>query len=59
MKTQKSITVDDCIKLIKSLTKPNCNDHTPYCGACVSCGEMNNYDVLDPDEVLAKLNKLK
>lgn len=57
--TQDTISIDDAIKLIKGLTKPNCDDHTPYCGTCVTCGEWSNDDVLDPEEVLAKLNELK
>ena len=30
---------------------PNCDDHTPYWGACVSCGRYNNPNVLIGEKV--------
>lgn len=32
--------------VIKDIKVPNCDDHTPYWGACVSCGRYDNPDVL-------------
>ncbi len=30
-----------------ALYRPNCDDHTPYWGACISCGRTDNPDVID------------
>ncbi len=52
--------IDECINTVKSLIHDNCSDHTPYRGACVSCGRVDNPDVLpDPDTVIKKLESLK
>ena len=59
MKNRNDI-IDECIKKIESLVKPRCNDHTPYYGACVSCGSVSNPEELpDPDDVIEALEKLK
>jgi hypothetical protein len=52
--------IDECINEIKKLIKPHCGDHTPYYGACVSCGDMQNWDELpSPDDVIEALEDLK
>jgi hypothetical protein len=52
--------IDECINVIKELTRDNCSDHTPYCGECISCGRSDNPEILpDPDHVLSELKKLK
>lgn len=52
--------IDKCIKVVERHIKPNCTDHTPYYGACVTCGRSDNPDVIDDiDELLADLQKLK
>ena len=52
--------IDECINTVKSLIKETCDDHTPYCGACVSCGSLYNEDTLgDPEDVIEELEKLK
>lgn len=51
--------INECISEIEKLIKPNCDDHTPYCGACVSCGCYSNHDVLDPDDAISALEDLK
>lgn len=51
--------VQDAIKLVESLIHDNCDDHTPFYGACVTCGRVENFDVLpDPDIVIEKLKNL-
>lgn len=52
--------IDDCIKVVEAHIQPNCDDHTPYYGECVSCGRYDNPDVVDDtDDLLDDLNKLK
>ena len=52
--------IDECIDKIKSMVKPHCHDHTPYCGACVTCGGTHNWDELpDPEDVIKALQELK
>lgn len=52
--------IDECIAKIKSLVKPHCSDHTPYYGACVTCGYTLNWDELpDPNDVIEALEDLK
>jgi len=60
MKTFRNEVIDECINKIIELERPQCSDHTPYRGACVSCGSIWNPDVLpDPDDVVEELEKLK
>lgn len=60
MGTERKQAIDDCINKIKSLIRPHCHDHTPYRGACVTCGQIHNADELpDPNTVLKELEKLK
>lgn len=33
-------------KQVDQYTKRNCDDHTPFRGACVSCGNKDNWDVI-------------
>ena len=48
-----------CIDAVRSMARPNCSDHTPYRGACVTCGRSDNPMVLpSPDEVVARLEAL-
>lgn len=35
----------------KNITIPNCDDHTPYWGACVTCGLLDNPDVIIGSEI--------
>jgi hypothetical protein len=35
----------------KDVKVPACDDHTPYRGACVSCGRYDNPDVIISSEV--------
>ena len=35
----------------KEVYAPSCDDHTPYRGACVSCGSYSNPDILVGSEV--------
>lgn len=35
----------------KDLMAPNCDDHTPYWGACISCGKYDNPDIVIGSEV--------
>lgn len=35
----------------KDITVPSCDDHTPYWGACVSCGSYSVTDVIIGSEV--------
>jgi len=52
--------IDECIAKIKSMIKPHCNDHTPYYGYCISCGNTRNWDELpDPEDVIEALEELK
>ena len=52
--------IDECISVVKGLIRPECSDHTPYYGACTSCGSTMNYDVLpDPEDVIKALQDLK
>jgi hypothetical protein len=42
------------------MIKPNCHDHTPFYGPCVTCGQSDNYDKLpDPEYVIEQLEELK
>jgi len=34
---------------------PNCSDHTPYWGACVSCGRYDNPIVMPDESVIIAL----
>ena len=52
--------IDESINVIIGLSTPYCHDHTPYCGNCVTCGNITNYNILpELDEVVESLNKLK
>lgn len=31
---------------LEDITRPNCDDHTPYYGACITCGKVDNPDVV-------------
>jgi hypothetical protein len=54
------VVIENCEKVITESTKDNCNDHTPYWGACCTCGRMENYDVLDtPDNVKESIKDIK
>jgi hypothetical protein len=37
-------------KAIKDNIIDNCDDHTPYYGACQSCGRYHNFKILTSDE---------
>jgi hypothetical protein len=37
-------------KAIKDNIIDNCDDHTPYYGACQSCGRYDNFKILTSDE---------
>lgn len=52
--------LDDAIENLNKYTHENCSDHTPYCGACVSCGEMSNYELIsEPEDCKQSILKLK
>jgi hypothetical protein len=52
--------IDECINALKSKVTNNCDDHTPYYGACISCGRHDNPDVLpDPVSIFKILESLK
>jgi len=41
----------------KNLYEPRCSDHTPYWGACVTCGSISNPDelvgaIVDEDSII-------
>ena len=56
----RSKIIEECINKIKEMIKPHCSDHTPYCGACISCGQYHNFDELpEPDDVIEALEELK
>lgn len=60
MNVKRNDVIDECISKIKSLIKPRCDDHTPYQGACVTCGEYYNDDVLpEPSDIIESLEQLK
>ena len=61
MKTEdKNTIIEECIKVVKRHVNSNCDDHTPYYGACVSCGRHDNPDIVDDiDDLLDDLNNLK
>lgn len=53
-------TIDECIKIVKGLIRSSCDDHTPFYGPCISCGNSNIYEVLpDPETVIEALEALK
>jgi hypothetical protein len=53
-------TIDKCIDIVKSHIHPNCDDHTPYMGACSDCGNNGNPDLIKfPDELVEELESLK
>lgn len=45
--------VDKCAEeaRTKDIISPSCNDHTPYWGACVSCGRIDNPDIITESEI--------
>lgn len=47
------LAIDKCAKEAnsKDVTSPNCSDHTPYWGACVTCGRIDNPNVITGSEV--------
>ncbi len=52
--------IDECILKIKELIKDHCSDHTPFYGACISCGSVRNWEELpDPEIVIENLESLK
>ena len=60
MKEVWNTAVDECSKIIDNHTKNNCSNHTPYWGACGSCGVINNYEVLSsPADVKESIEQVK
>lgn len=52
-------TLDEVNKQIDIHTKSNCDDHTPYYGACVSCGRMDNFQLItDIDELKESISNI-
>lgn len=52
--------IDECVNKIKGLIRPHCDDHTPFRGACVSCGSYYTWDELpDLETVIETLENLK
>lgn len=51
--------IQECIDALNKIITPNCHDHTPYRGPCLSCGQYDNPDVLDPEEAIQELELLK
>lgn len=57
---QRNVLIDEIISKITQLTFRHCSDHTPYRGACVTCGNVSNWDVLpDPEDVINELEQMK
>jgi len=62
MKKQKTENdgIQRSIDLVESMVTYNCNDHTPFYGPCVTCGQSNNYKKLpSPDYVIEQLKTNK
>jgi hypothetical protein len=58
LKISKETERRKCIQEIRSEIRPNCEDHTPFRGACMSCGEYSNYNVLPmPESLIAILER--
>ena len=56
----KNEVIEQCIKIVKSHIEENCDDHTPFWGACVSCGRSDNFDLIKyPEDLIEELEKLK
>lgn len=56
----RNAVIQEAIETVKAAIETNCSNHTPFCGACVSCGEHINYEVIpDIDTLLEDLEKLK
>lgn len=51
--------IQQAIDLIDQLIQPNCDNHTPFRGSCVSCGQVSNPDILDPDKTIKELQNLR
>lgn len=53
-------TIERCINIVKSHIRENCDNHTPYQGACSDCGSCSNPDLIKyPDELVEELENLK
>ena len=52
--------IDECVEIVKKHITENCDDHTPYRGACVSCGQHSNPELIkEPYDLLEELEELK
>ena len=52
--------IDECDKVLDSMTRDNCSDHTPYYGPCITCGNRDNYEKLDdPEDVKEAILDIK
>lgn len=58
--SERNLVIDECTEVVRNLITDNCEDHTPFRGACVSCGRHDNFEVLPrPEIVIEKLESLK
>jgi hypothetical protein len=57
---ERNKVIDECIKKIEELIQLNCEDHTPYRGACGNCGSYHNFKTLPiPKVVIDELKSMK
>ncbi len=53
------ISVEEVIKIISRHVGLNCEDHTPYRGACLDCGQHNNYELIKyPENLISYFKNL-
>lgn len=52
MKAYASQAIDRCAEKMDDIEIPNCDDHTPYRGACVTCGLYDNPNVMPSEKVV-------
>lgn len=60
------LVIDKCAEEVEinPIYEPNCDDHTPYWGKCISCGRYDNPDILvgssvDKQSILSIKDKIK
>jgi len=56
--SKREVTDEEIISIVKSFIVNSCSNHTPYRGACVTCGKMKSYKLIrDPDKLVEKLRQ--
>jgi len=57
-KNAKNDAINKCLEIIKNSIRENCSDHTPYRGACVTCGRHDNFELIsNPDDLIKEIEK--